>query len=891
MKRNTRHLVTLLLSLLLVLGLLVACTGQDATVQVEESAVAEATAVPEKPEPTKEPEPTEEPEPEPTEEPTPVEEVAEPEELTPEDMNMVFDEFLVGMQGYNTISLEDTNAALAEDPPPFLLDVREIAELEEKGHIEGAVVIPLRDLAQNLDQLPSSDTPIITYCGSGWRATMAMTALQALGWEDVKVMKGGSYSGWVEAGYPTVEGLPPEAAALNAAEPDPLMVEQMDTMLSTIPEGWGVITADALNTELIENPDLILIDVRTAGEVEEKGYIDAENVIFIPIEEFIAQQDQWPEDLDAPIVVYCGSGHRSTIAMSILRSYGYSDVRSLKGGYGGWAAEGYPTVGAPEVEAGADLDAAFAIFLAGMEAYNTIGVDDLALALAEDPPPFVLDVREPAELEENGHIEGAVNIPLREVADNIQYLPSFDTPIVSYCGSGWRCTIALAALEAMGWEDVKGLKGGSFGGWVEGGYPVAEGAAAEPMELNAADPNPAIVAEMQEMLHNVPEGFGGISADDLNTELAENPDLVLIDVRRDEELAEKGVIEADNWLHIPLEDFIAQKDLWPEDLDTPIVVYCGSGHRSTIAMAILWSYGYTDVRSLKGGFGGWAEAGYPVGEAPEMASADTGAADLDAAFATFLADMQAYNTIGVEDMAAALAEDPPPFLLDVRELAELEEKGHIEGAVNIPLRELADNTQYLPSLDTPIVSYCGSGWRCTIAATALEAMGYEDVKCLKGGSFSGWVEAGYPVVEGAAAEPLELNVAELDPAISAEIQEMLQSVPEGFGGISADDLNTALAENPDLILIDVRTDAELAENGVIEADNWLHIPLEDFIAQKDQWPEDMDAPIVVYCGSGHRSTIAMAILWSYGYTDVRSLKGGFSGWVEAGYPVAEFATP
>ena len=105
---------------------------------------------------------------------------------------------------------------------------------------------------------PSS--PIVAVAGA---ATIAMTALQALGWEDVKVLKDGSFGGWVEAGYPTVEGLPPAAEVLNAAEPDPLMVEEMDRMLSSIPEGWGVITAEALNTELIENPDLILIDVRT----------------------------------------------------------------------------------------------------------------------------------------------------------------------------------------------------------------------------------------------------------------------------------------------------------------------------------------------------------------------------------------------------------------------------------------------------------------------------------------------------------------------------------------------------------------------------------------------------------------------------------------------------
>jgi rhodanese-related sulfurtransferase len=53
------------------------------------------------------------------------------------------------------------------------------------------------------------------------------------------------------------------------------------------------------------------------------------------------------------------------------------------------------------------------------------------------------------------------------------------------------------------------------------------------------------------------------------------------------------------------------------------------------------------------------------------------------------------------------------------------------------------------------------------------------------------------------------------------------------------------------------------------------------------WPADKDATIVIYCGSGHRSTIAMAILWSYGYSNVTSLKGGFGGWVDAGFPVVE----
>ncbi|MAU00256.1 MAG: hypothetical protein CL608_24210 [Anaerolineaceae bacterium] len=539
---------------------------------------------------------------------------------------------------------------------------------------------------------------------------------------------------------------------------------------------------------------------------------------------------------------------------------------------------------AEEPMAEADLDGAFTNFLSGMERYNTMSVDALSEMMVENPP-FLLDVREPSELEENGWIEGAVNIPLREVADNLQYLPSFDTTIVSYCGSGWRCTIALTALEAMGWEDVRGLTGGSFGAWVEAGYPIAEGDLPELVALDAAEPDPAMVAAMQDMLHNVPDGFGVITAENLGVALVENPDLILIDVRRAEEVEENGYIDHANLTFIPLEQFVEQSADWPADMDAPIVVYCGSGHRSTIAMSILWSYGYTDVHSLRGGFGGWASGGFPAVGMPEPTF------DMDLAFATFLDDMEGYNTIGLDDLNLLLVEDPPPFLLDVREPSEIEANGYIEGSVNIPLREVADHIEWLPSFDTPIVSYCGSGWRCTIALTALEAMGWEDVRGLKGGSFGGWVEAGYPVAEGLPLEPMVLDVAEPDPAAVAAMQEMLHNVPDGYGGISADDFNLALLENPDLIVMDVRTQGELDENGVIEAENWIHVPLEDFVAMKDQWPEDMDAPIVVYCGSGHRSTIAMSILWAYGYSDVLSLKSGFGGWVEAGYPVVEFAAP
>jgi rhodanese-related sulfurtransferase len=364
----------------------------------------------------------------------------------------------------------------------------------------------------------------------------------------------------------------------------------------------------------------------------------------------------------------------------------------------------------------------------------------------------------------------------------------------------------------------------------------------------------------------------------LNTKIAEDPDLVVIDVRRQEELNEKGTIPADNFVHIPLEEFIAQKADWPADKGTPTVVYCGSGHRSTMAMSMLWSYGYTDVHSLKGGFSGWSAEGYPV---------QGGLAALDTAFGDFLEAMVKYNTTGLVELNESLVGDPPPFILDVRQPGELEENGHIEGAVNIPLREIGKNIDLLPSTETPIVSYCSGGWRCTIAMTALGALGYEDVLSLKGGSFGGWIEEGYPVIEGSAADSMVLDVAEIDATLLGFIDETLTNVPEGFGVITSDQLNSELAENPDLFVIDVRRQEEVEEKGVIEAPNFTHIPLEEFITQKAEWPQDKTTPTVIYCGSGHRSTMAMTILWAYGYENVQSLKGGIGGWSADGYPIIE----
>lgn len=45
-------------------------------------------------------------------------------------------------------------------------------------------------------------------------------------------------------------------------------------------------------------------------------------------------------ELSAPIVLYCGGGYRSALAADTLQRMGYTNVRSMAGGWRGWTAIG-----------------------------------------------------------------------------------------------------------------------------------------------------------------------------------------------------------------------------------------------------------------------------------------------------------------------------------------------------------------------------------------------------------------------------------------------------------------------------------------------------------------------------------------------------------------------
>ncbi len=77
--------------------------------------------------------------------------------------------------------------------------------------------------------------------------------------------------------------------------------------------------------------------------------------------------------------------------------------------------------------------------------------------LAQGPRPFILDVRTPAEYRQ-GHIDGAVLIPVTELTSRIGEVPK-DREIVTVCHSGNRSTTAARHLHHAGYQ-VKNLQHG-----------------------------------------------------------------------------------------------------------------------------------------------------------------------------------------------------------------------------------------------------------------------------------------------------------------------------------------------------------------------------------------------------------------------------------------------
>lgn len=93
--------------------------------------------------------------------------------------------------------------------------------------------------------------------------------------------------------------------------------------------------AIAMIEENKNNPDFILLDVRTKKEFEE---FSIPNAVNIPLDELPGKLDKL--SLDKQYLIYCHSGVRSSKAFTMLSKYDFKKLDNLRGGIVGYARAG-----------------------------------------------------------------------------------------------------------------------------------------------------------------------------------------------------------------------------------------------------------------------------------------------------------------------------------------------------------------------------------------------------------------------------------------------------------------------------------------------------------------------------------------------------------------------
>lgn len=116
-------------------------------------------------------------------------------------------------------------------------------------------------------------------------------------------------------------------------------------------------------------------------------------------------------------------------------------------------------------------------------------------------------------------------------------------------------------------------------------------------------------------------------------------------------------------------------------------------------------------------------------------------------------------------------------------------------------------------------------------------------------------------------------------------QQILTKVNTQITNVNTQQLQKLLKQQPNTLLIDVRTPEELIQFGTIGLYQNINLPRgwTEFRI-KDSFPTK-DTPIVVYCGQNLRSPLAAKTLMDMGYQNVKNYQDGYFKWQQAGLDV------
>jgi rhodanese-related sulfurtransferase len=291
------------------------------------------------------------------------------------------------------------------------------------------------------------------------------------------------------------------------------------------------------------------------------------------------------------------------------------------------------TAARPQEDTALDLKPILRDFLAGLpEDWHQVPARDIA-----GLKPFIVDVRQPEDYAK-GFIAGAVNVPLRELAKNLQALPALDREIVVVCDTGHRSAIGMALLRMLGYNKARSLEGG-LQAWRQARLAVVT----EPVPARPGGQAPQVDERLrtafnyylERTLPTADEGaisLAALTEDQLrksSAELEAQADTydqgrsLLLSVDTPEEFAKSRLSKT---LNVPLRDLATGLDNvplpevigWacgvpdayhPEPRMTRFTVVSRSGHRAALGMMTMQLLGFHFVGALDGDLGTWKPIG------------------------------------------------------------------------------------------------------------------------------------------------------------------------------------------------------------------------------------------------------------------------------------------
>jgi hydroxyacylglutathione hydrolase len=227
------------------------------------------------------------------------------------------------------------------------------------------------------------------------------------------------------------EGLdiPPQYFPINAR----INKEGYDSIDEVLQRGTTELSIEEFK-KITQDPEVVILDTRRAF-IFTLGYVP--NSINIGLDGRFAEWAGSILPFDKEIVLVTEAGKEKESVTRLAR-VGFEKISGLlKGGFENWKASG------EEFDLIIDVDP-----------------DEFAMDLPYDDHIVVIDVRKPNEFAE-GHVKGALNIPLNDLIDPASMANIVETDnVYLHCLGGYRSTIAASLFKRQGIHNVRNIVGG-----------------------------------------------------------------------------------------------------------------------------------------------------------------------------------------------------------------------------------------------------------------------------------------------------------------------------------------------------------------------------------------------------------------------------------------------